>query len=697
MIGLGLVVLAYISAIMNTFTLEKETTLSGKKVLMISHWQLELGFREGIDWMIAEYEKRNPDVKIIQNAISGRVYRPFLQTNLVGGTAPDLVEFGRLVDDSAVGRYFVPLSQYIYEPNEYNRDNEFRDTPWIYTFKDGLQSCWSPNHLEYFSVGLNMHTIRIYYNRDMYREIMGTDVLPQHFEELIDVCEKVEAHNKKLNKNIRPIATSGWQTALYRNRFTGSLTANYAAILDRDHDYVVNYDEKFISYLEDRYSMLDDEIRTAERMMERLTRYFQPGFMAIDMQEAGNMFTTERALMITSGSWDLPSYQANARFEIGVFDFPIPREDHPIYGKYVDGKNSESKAQLGSQFAVYRLSKYADVAIDFLKFASSKEINEKFCRMINWMPSIIGTEMNDEIKPFAPIIAGIPGVGAGHFSFGNPGKSNTLMTQEYPGYISNNPEIRKKEPVTYEKYATDISAKLPALGMEDFYQHIQRYSDGLRQTSHLCSYFAVQATLARDTDARPSLARYSSLEDEMQRKFGYMQDSFSTVFTTRQARVFEFVELDRRAGEFDDLRRKIGDTLAVEAERVRRELGDGLTGESYKKGLSTALERAGFPVLSDRAVPVQYLERAGRVTLDITVANAAAVQIGTEGAFTADEIERIRAVARVAGLGMVFLVTVTPDKADVVALEGTGYERLKGAAQSAWYDRFYGRFVRGNN
>ena len=68
--------------------------------------------------------------------------------------------------------------------NEYNRNNEFKDTPWIYTFKDGLASCWNGDHMEYFSIGLNMHTIRMYYNKTLFKKYLNRDEPLKTFEEL---------------------------------------------------------------------------------------------------------------------------------------------------------------------------------------------------------------------------------------------------------------------------------------------------------------------------------------------------------------------------------------------------------------------------------------------------------------------------------------------------------------------------------
>ena len=69
--------------------------------------------------------------RIIQEAIPDTVYRQWITTQLMGGTAPDLMEIGhygmfpKTLWVSYYNRYFIPLTRYIVEPNPYNKDNAF--------------------------------------------------------------------------------------------------------------------------------------------------------------------------------------------------------------------------------------------------------------------------------------------------------------------------------------------------------------------------------------------------------------------------------------------------------------------------------------------------------------------------------------------------------------------------------------------
>ena len=153
-LGFGLVVISYIAALTNVFRTGQEQTWTNKKVIRICHWQLETGFREAFEWVIGEYEKIHPDVKVIQLAIPDKAYQQYIVTQFVGRTAPDIIEAGQLANsseatNSTIARYFYGLSELVYQPNPYNDGNELKGVPWIHTFKHDLEWNWDAANLDY--------------------------------------------------------------------------------------------------------------------------------------------------------------------------------------------------------------------------------------------------------------------------------------------------------------------------------------------------------------------------------------------------------------------------------------------------------------------------------------------------------------------------------------------------------------------
>src|SRR5690242_821021 len=69
--------------------LQHQTSAPNGEVIRIAHWQLEAGYRGSMDQAIKRYEALNPGVKILQLAITEKVYGQWLNTHLLAGTAPD--------------------------------------------------------------------------------------------------------------------------------------------------------------------------------------------------------------------------------------------------------------------------------------------------------------------------------------------------------------------------------------------------------------------------------------------------------------------------------------------------------------------------------------------------------------------------------------------------------------------------------
>src|SRR3981189_3964284 len=90
-----------------------EETPGNAVTIRLAHWQLEVGVRDGLAEAAAEYRKLHPNVQIIQEAIPEATYGQWMSTQLMGGTAPDIVQAGMVEGHLMTAfflRYFVPLS-----------------------------------------------------------------------------------------------------------------------------------------------------------------------------------------------------------------------------------------------------------------------------------------------------------------------------------------------------------------------------------------------------------------------------------------------------------------------------------------------------------------------------------------------------------------------------------------------------------
>ena len=133
-------------------------------VLRIGHWQLEASVRDALDVMAEDFSKLQREkglqaVKIIQDAIPEMTYAQWATTQLMGNTAPDIMEVGAMLPYHLwvqyFNRYFTPITRYVDTPNPYNAGTDFEDTPLRMTYKDGMRNAYVEELQEYMSIPLS--------------------------------------------------------------------------------------------------------------------------------------------------------------------------------------------------------------------------------------------------------------------------------------------------------------------------------------------------------------------------------------------------------------------------------------------------------------------------------------------------------------------------------------------------------------
>jgi len=148
------IAVAFVMASVSIYMNRQEQAPEGAIVLRIGHWQLEGSVRDALNLMAERYRKEvNPNVYIIQDAIPEMVYGQWLTTQLMGGTAPDMLEMGIGVPYHLIvqyyNRYFVPLTPYVDRTNPHNRGTSLESTPLRSTFKDGMRNSYIEELQEY--------------------------------------------------------------------------------------------------------------------------------------------------------------------------------------------------------------------------------------------------------------------------------------------------------------------------------------------------------------------------------------------------------------------------------------------------------------------------------------------------------------------------------------------------------------------
>lgn len=409
-LGLGLLAGMFLFSVIRMVLDRRKADAPGVVTIRFAHWQLESGLRAAYQAVADRYMEMHPNVRVVQLPIPERVYGAWMRTQLVGGTAPDLIEFGHIplgVADELLARNFVSFTSVLEKPNPYNSGTPLANVPWRETFLDGLDGVYRSSGLQdYYKIPTSMFTMRIYYNRALWRTVLGDTPEPRTFEELQQAGKRVEAYAKTHGTTLFPMAGSS-TNILPASRLFGSQTQRLALQLDLDGDAFTSPQEIAVSALRGTWGVDSPQLTRSFELVRAYTQLLPPGFMQLSRSDAMFHFIQGRALMISTGSWDATSLIDQVPFEIGVFRVPLPDQHDPVYGPaMLSSVASEADTPTEAAFTLWNGSAHPAEALDFLRFMTSVDGMKLFVEKSHWMPAIRDVPPAKGFEAFMPVLKG---------------------------------------------------------------------------------------------------------------------------------------------------------------------------------------------------------------------------------------------------------------------------------------------------
>ncbi|MDX6765803.1 MAG: extracellular solute-binding protein [Candidatus Methylacidiphilales bacterium] len=414
-LALFVLLVTYAACVLVVHTRTREDGNPGLTTIRIGHWQLESGFREGIDYAAREYQKIHPHVHIVQEAIPESTWKQWVSTQLMGGTASDILEIGNMEPNLVTSfyvRYFLPISQAVGRPNPYNSGTDLEKVPLVNTFKDGLRSSYVGETQEFMNIPLSLIGVRIFYNRTLLEKLTGRSTPPSNYREFLKTCALIRSQTIPSGPGkgdpYIPIAGSAWHYGRWRESMFEPITSMAMVDNDLNRDGRLSKEEMYLGFQLGRLSMKHPAYQAMLGLIHEVTAYFQTGYTGLSRDEALFLFAQERAVFIPTGSYEVMSLktQAEGKFEIGVANFPYPDKSDPEFGSVIEGPRYEL-VDGQAQFGITRGSKHADTALDFLLFMASRKQNEKINARFGWIPIIKGAESTPELQAFNPNLNGV--------------------------------------------------------------------------------------------------------------------------------------------------------------------------------------------------------------------------------------------------------------------------------------------------
>lgn len=378
---------------------------SGVQTITIAHWQLEDGFREGVDYAIKEFEKLKAQegkrVKVIQSTVPVRGYSQWYITQLISGNPADIIELSH--SQELQSRYFLPLSNVIAKPNPFNKGTFAENIPWKDTFIDGMDSSINEVLSEYYGIGIFRHVTRLYVNLDLLKAATGSEEMPKTFDQWLECCRKLEEYGQKVGRRIIPIGVRGIDKST-----VSALFHRYFAQFNSDQndkfaifgDALLTTQEKIIAMGKGETDM--KRMLIPVRMVRDIGKYFSEGFTTTDETQTKFLFFTGNVAFFMEGTWSAWTLVNNTPFKVAIATVPYVSSDSKYYDAFI-GRCYESNVGVSGRFGVARASRNQELALEFLQFLTSWKMNQKtmmeFCR---WPTVVINSEYKGFLESMKP-------------------------------------------------------------------------------------------------------------------------------------------------------------------------------------------------------------------------------------------------------------------------------------------------------
>ncbi len=483
-----------------------------ERVLTIAHYSLQSGFRKGLRVAIEAYEARNPGVRIEVIEVPSAVWANWLTTKLVGRMAPDIIQVGLPAGgsissqayDELLSRHFLPFRDTMKQPNPYAAGTAYADVAWRQTFVDGLM--WPPSYsltnFEIYGVPFTLFANRLVYNRDLLVEITGRDEPPGDYRDFVRLCERVREFRQETGRAIVPIAAARNTGPSLMESFFGSVTQWLRLGIDPHRQFTLYPTDTLRAAVGGNFDVEQEEIRAGLELAREVGLQCTPGFMQLERDSAAFLFGQGHALMMLSNPVDVSALRDEVGFPLGVCRLPWPTVDDPRYGRFVMGPLNESQGGLQNSLGVSLDSGQADLAVDFLRFASSPDVATQFARESGLPSAVIAVDPSTATESLRPVHGGYP-----------PGLQLGFGRPEIARVVERNLHHLLSPSGSVDAFAAAMRTEFPAAAVEAAQGFQRNWRRSIRQRDGAIGAYAWLRTHGDEDGRATAEARWGVLLD----------------------------------------------------------------------------------------------------------------------------------------------------------------------------------------
>ncbi len=301
--------------------------------------------------LLADFQKLNPDIQVVQTAQKNTEYNTILSAALSGGAGPDVFQsraYGGL-ETFAQSGYLEPLEQWVPELKG------FASAP--------LRGATSIKDGKIYGVPFASQTLFVYYNKKMYAKLgLKPPATWAQFLSNLDAMKKA---------GIQPLANGakdGWTLEV----MLGALCPNFYGA----NDY-------FNAVVKGQTNFQDARFVNAIGKLKDLIPYLPNLYMGVSYTDMQTSFINEQAGHFIGGSFEAGYFLSqNPDLQLDVFPGPAAKAGDPQYvSTYADGN-----------FSMNAASKNKAAAAKLLRYFASKATGDFFIKSLKQVSVVPGVD-----------------------------------------------------------------------------------------------------------------------------------------------------------------------------------------------------------------------------------------------------------------------------------------------------------------
>ena len=337
-----------------------------------------------LETLAKEWNEANDTYEIVINEKSLNGNRSSITSMLEAGTAPDmLMQVGSVVNDDIGYGWYVPLNEYLEQPNPYQEGN----TAWKEIYGTEAVSASQASDGKNYYVCLDNIAIGMMYNMDLLQQV-GVNAAPTTHSEFVQCLEKLAQAKVAGTISAEVYCPSGlWHENYIGNSIYGDIMQTW----DTDRSGSISTKELVDGYKANEWNIDDARFKEFLRLLGEKSKYYPDNYLGYDVSYK----FAKGELAVTDGIGNsIVTLAKNAKFNVKVTGYPQLDTAASTYGGKITRRGSagQSSAYWVTNSAANKGDDAVKACVDFLMFLTASQNN---ARLVNDLGTALPLNIED--------------------------------------------------------------------------------------------------------------------------------------------------------------------------------------------------------------------------------------------------------------------------------------------------------------